>query len=90
MTRILLLSMVAIAIFVIAPRVGASRSVTVNPNQAGSDSTSSPLVARTIFDAELENIEAEDVADRRRENVEDGKVEERRDDARRWAEENEE
>ncbi|WP_416669480.1 hypothetical protein [Egbenema bharatensis] len=82
MTRILLLGIVTIAIFVIAPRVGATRSVKVDPDQT------SPLVARTIFDAELENVEAEDVADRRRENVESGRVEERRDDARRWAEEN--
>lgn len=86
MTRILLLSIVAIAIFVIAPRVGATRSVTVDPNQAGSDpdQSSSTLVARTIFD--VENVEAEDVADRRDENRENGKVEERRDDARDWAE----
>ena len=79
MTRILLLSIVAIAIFVIAPRVGASRSVTVDPDKAP------PLFARTIFDAE--NIEGEDVADRRDENVESGRVEERRDDANDWAEE---
>lgn len=81
MTRILLFGIVAIAIFVIAPRVGASRSVTVNADRA-----SSPLVARTIFDAE--NIEGEDVADRRQENVENGRVEERRDDANDWAEDN--
>jgi hypothetical protein len=80
MIRILLLSIVAIAIFVIAPRVGASRSVTVDPDKAPS-----PLLARTIFDAE--NIEGEDIADRRDENVESGRVEERRDDANDWAEE---
>ena len=82
MIRILLLGIVAIAIFVIAPRVGATRSVTVDPDQ-----TSSPLFARTVFD--VEDIEGEDVADRRDENVESGRVEERRDDARDWAEDNE-
>lgn len=81
MARFLLLGIVAIAIFVIAPRLGASRSVTVNPDQA-----SSPLLAKTIFD--VENLEGEDIADRRDENREDGQIEERRDDARRWAEEN--
>ena len=80
MIRILLLGIVAIAIFVIAPRVGATRSVRVDPNQA-----SSPLLARTVFD--VEDIEGEDVADRRDENVESGRVEERRDDANDWAEE---
>ena len=79
MTRILLLGIVAIAIFVIAPRVGATRVVKVDPDQAPS-----PLLARTVFDAE--NIEGEDVADRRQENVESGRVEERRDDANDWAE----
>lgn len=88
MTRILLLGIVAIAIFVIAPRVGATRSVTVDPNQTASSKpdSSSPLFARTVFD--VEDIEGEDVADRRDENVESGKVEERRDDARDWAEDN--
>jgi len=80
MARILLLGIVAIALFVIAPRVGATRVVNVDPDQAPS-----PLLARTVFDAE--NIEGEDVADRRDENVESGRVEERRDDARDWAEE---
>lgn len=83
MTRILLFGIVAIALFVIAPRVGATRSVTVDPNQA-----SSPLVARTVFDAELEDVDSEDVADRRSENVENGNVEERRNDANDWAEDN--
>lgn len=83
MTRILLFGIVAIAIFVIAPRVGATRSVTVDPNQA-----SSPLVARTVFDADLEDVDSEDVADRRGENVENGNVEERRNDANDWAEDN--
>lgn len=82
MTRILLLSIVAIAIFVIAPRVGASRSVRVDPDKAPS-----PLFARTVFD--VEDIEGEDVVDRRDENVESGRVEERRDDANDWAEDNE-
>jgi len=87
MTRLLLLGIVAVAIFVIAPRVGVTRSVTVDPNQAASDSDpASPLFARTIFD--IEDIDGEDVIDHRDELREDGKLEERRDDARRWAEEN--
>lgn len=87
MTRVLLLGIVAVAIFVIAPRVGAMRSVTVDPNQAASGSDSaSPLLARTIFD--VEDVDGEDVIDHRDELREDGKLEERRDDARRWAEEN--
>lgn len=81
MIRFLLLGIVAIAIFVIAPRVGAMRVVKVDPDQAPS-----PLLARTVFD--VEDFEGEDVADRRDENVEDGRVEERRDDARDWAEDN--
>ncbi|MCU0526911.1 MAG: hypothetical protein MUF72_19040 [Elainella sp. Prado103] len=88
MTRFLLLGIIAIALFVIVPRVGATRSVKIAPNQATSapNSTSSPLLARTIFD--IEDVEGEDVIDRRDELREDGKLEERRDDARRWAEEN--
>ena len=65
MTRILLLGIVAIAVFVIAPKVGASRSVTIAPNQAASDpDQAAPRIARTVFDAELDSVEAEDVADR--------------------------
>jgi hypothetical protein len=87
MTRIVLLGIVAIAIFVIAPRVGATRSITVDPNQTSSKPDSgSPLFARTVFD--VEDLEGEDVADRRDENVESGRVEERRDDANDWAEDN--
>ncbi|BAU63528.1 hypothetical protein STA3757_08930 [Stanieria sp. NIES-3757] len=82
MTRILLLGIVAIAIFVIAPRVGASRSVTVDPDRA-----SSALLARTVFD--VEDVEGEDVIDHRSELEESGQLEERRDDARDWAEDDE-
>lgn len=85
MSQAILLGIVAIAILIIAPMIGASTIVKVDPNQ-----TSSPLLSRTIFDAEFEDIEGEDVADRRRENVENGNVEERRDDAENWADENEE
>jgi hypothetical protein len=84
MTQFILLGIVAIAILVIAPLVGASTTVKVDPNQ-----TSSPLLARTIFDlAEEGDINGEDIIDRRDELREDGKLEERRDDARRWAERN--
>lgn len=88
MTRILLLSMVAIAIFIIAPRVGAMRSVQIAPDRS-STARPSPLLARTVFDvAEEGDYDREDFRDRRDELREDGKLEERRDDARRWAEEN--
>ena len=83
MSQIILFGIVAIAVLIIAPMVGASTTVKVNPNQA-----SSPLLARTIFD--IEDLEGEDIADRREELDEDGTLEERRDDARDWAEENEE
>lgn len=82
MTRVLLLGIVAIALFAIAPRVGAFQTIKVDPDRA---SSSSPMVARTIFD--VENIEGEDVVDRRDELEEDGQLEERRDDAQDWAEE---
>lgn len=83
MSQLILLGIVAIAILVIAPLVGASTTVKVDPNQ-----TSSPLLARTIFDiAEEGDIDGEDIIDHREELREDGKLEERRDDARQWAEE---
>ena len=81
MSQFILLGIVAIAILVIAPLVGASTTVKVDPNQ-----TSSPLLARTIFDVAEEGIDGEDIIDHRDELREDGKLEERRDDARRWAE----
>lgn len=82
MSQFILLGIVAIAILVIAPLVGASTAVKVDPNQP-----SSPLLARTIFDvAEEGDIDGEDIVDHRDELREDGKLEERRDDARRWAE----
>jgi hypothetical protein len=84
-SQAVLLGIVAIAILVIAPMIGASTIVKVDPNQ-----TSSPLLARTIFDAEFEDIEGEDISDRRQENLENGNVEERRNDAENWADENEE
>ena len=83
MTQAILLGIVAIAILIIAPLVGASTAVKVEPNR-----TFSPLLARTIFD--IEDLEGEDIVDRRDELREDGQLEERRDDARDWAEENEE
>lgn len=84
MSQFILLGIVAIAILVIAPLVGASTAVKVDPNQA-----SSPLLARTIFDlAEEGDVDGEDVIDHRDELREDGKLEERRDDARRWSEDN--
>lgn len=83
MSQAILLGIVAIAILIIAPMVGASTTVNVDPNRS-----SSPLIARTIFD--IEDLEGEDIADRREELEEDGQLEERRDDARDWVEENEE
>jgi len=83
MSQAILLGIVAIAILIIAPLVGVSTAVKVDPNQV-----SSPLLARTVFD--IEDLEGEDIADRRDELEEDGRLEERRDDARDWAEENEE
>ena len=85
MSQFILLGIVAIAILVIAPLVGASTTVKVDPNQ-----TSSPLLVRTIFDIAEEGVDGEDIFDRRDELREDGRLEERRDDARRWAENNEE
>jgi hypothetical protein len=88
MTRILLLGIVAIAILIIAPRVGATRSIQIDPDRS-SNADSSSLLARTVFDvAEEGDYDGEDLRDRRDELREDGKLEERRDDARRWAEEN--
>jgi hypothetical protein len=83
MSQAILLGIVAIAILILAPLVGASTVVKVDPNQQPS-----PLLARTVFD--IEDLEGEDIADRRGELREDGQLEERRDDARDWAEENEE
>ena len=83
MAQAILLGIVAIAVLIIAPMVGASTTVKVDPNQ-----TASPLLARTIFD--IEDLEGEDIEDHRDELREDGHLEERRDDARDWAEENEE
>lgn len=83
MSQAILLGIVAIAVLIIAPMVGAFTAVKVDPDRA-----SSPLLARTIFD--IEDLEGEDIADRREELDEDGTLEERRDDARDWAEENEE
>lgn len=91
MTRIILLSFVAIAVFVIAPRVGASRSITLAPDRTSTTGSHAPasLLARTVFDvAEEGDYDGEDFRDRRDELREDGKLEERRDDARRWSEEN--
>ncbi len=85
MAQYILLGIVAVAILVIAPLVGASTTVKVDPNRSAS-----PLLARTIFDAADEGELVERTRDRRRENVESGKVEERRDDAERWADNNEE
>lgn len=83
MSQYILLGIVAVAVLIIAPLVGASTTVKVDPNQSPS-----PLLARTIFDAAEEGVDGEDVFDRRDELREDGKLEERRDDARRWSEEN--
>ena len=80
MTRMILLGIVAIAITIIAP-VGALRSITVDPNQA-----SSKLLTRTIFDVAEEGVKGEEISDRREEREESGQLEERRDDAREWAE----
>ena len=81
MTRILLLGIVAVAITIIAP-IGALRSITVDP-----DRSSSKLLTRTIFDVAEEGVKGgEEVMERREEREESGKLEERRDDAREWAE----
>ena len=81
MTRILLLGIVAVAITIIAP-IGALRSITVDP-----DRSSSKLLTRTIFDVAEEGVKGgEEVIERREEREESGKLEERRDDAREWAE----
>ena len=81
MTRILLLGIVAVAITIIAP-IGALRSISVDP-----DRSSSKLLTRTIFDVAEEGVKGrEEVIERREEREESGKLEERRDDAREWAE----
>lgn len=80
MNRILLLGIVAVAMVIIAP-IRALRSITLEPNKP-----SSKLLTRTIFDIAEEGIDAEEVLDRREEREESGKLEERRDDAREWAE----
>ncbi|GAB4373173.1 MAG: hypothetical protein Kow00121_16190 [Elainellaceae cyanobacterium] len=83
MSQFILLGIVAVAVLIIAPLVGASTTVKIDPNQS-----SSPLLARTVFDIAEEGADGEDIIDRRDELREDGKLEERRDDARRWSEEN--
>lgn len=81
MNRIVLLGIVAVGILIIAP-IGALRSLTVEPNKSPSK-----LLTRTIFDvAEEGGIRGEEVIERREEREESGKLEERRDDAREWAE----
>jgi len=85
MSQFILLGIVAVAVLIIAPLVGASTTVKIDPNQS-----SSSLLARTVFDVAEEGVDGEDIVDRRDELREDGKLEERRDDARRWSEENEE
>lgn len=86
MSRFWLLLIVAITLLFVAPKIGASRSVSVDPERQ-----SSPLLTRTFIDVVNEGeISGEDVIDHREENREDGKLEERRDDAREFAENNEE
>jgi hypothetical protein len=82
MSRFILLSIIAVAIILIAPLIGASRSVSVNPDQ-------SVLQARTIFDfvEEVEGKDSEELRQRREDRREGGELEERRDDVRRFFEE---
>ncbi|ELS04770.1 hypothetical protein Xen7305DRAFT_00045060 [Xenococcus sp. PCC 7305] len=80
MNRIVLLGIVAVGILIIAP-ITALRSLTIEPNKSPSK-----LLTRTIFDVAEEGIRGEEVIERREEKEESGKLEERRDDAREWAE----
>ena len=85
MSRFFLLVIVAVTFLFLAPKVGASRSISIDSNQQ-----SSPLLTRTFIDVINEgDIDTEDIIDRREENRESGKLEERRDDAREFAEDNE-
>jgi|GEM_PF-6727276 len=85
MSRLVLLGIVAISMLLITPLVGASSSISVTPNKGLSS-----LLARTIFDVAEEEVSGEDVVEHRENNREDGTIEERHDDAKRWAENNEE
>jgi len=76
MSRFFLLGIVGFSLFFLAPRVVVSRSISVEP-----------LLTRTFIDVIDEGeVSGEDIADYREENREDGKLEERRDDARDFAE----
>jgi hypothetical protein len=85
MSRFFLLVIVAVTLLFLAPKVGASRSIFIDPEQQ-----SSPLLTRTFIDVINEGeVDGEDIIDHREENREDGKLEERRNDAREFAEDHE-
>ncbi|MBR8827922.1 MAG: hypothetical protein DSM107014_08470 [Gomphosphaeria aponina SAG 52.96 = DSM 107014] len=85
MSRLVLLGIVAIALLVIAPLVGASSSISVTPNKGGSS-----LLARTVFDVAEEGINKEELLDNADERREENKRENRRDDNKEWADNEEE
>lgn len=87
MIRFALLGLVTVAMFVIAPTIGASSSVSIDPNNA-----SSSLMARTVFDfaEEVKGKDGEELRERRERRREDGELEERRDDAERFFDNQEE
>lgn len=76
MTRLILLGIVAVAVLLIAPFVGLS------PQVGG----------RTIFDAaeEVKGNDADELRERRENRRENGELEERRDDAERFFNDDEE
>ena len=84
MSRLVLLGIVAIALLLIAPLVGASSSISVTPNKGNSS-----LLARTIFDVAEEGINKEEILDHADDRREETKRENRRDENREWAEEEE-
>lgn len=84
MIRWVLLGLVGIAIFAIAPIVGATNTVSVDTKQ-----TLSNLLARTIFDfaEEVEGKDGEELRESRSERREEGDFDERREDAERFFDE---
>jgi hypothetical protein len=84
MSRFFLLIIVGITFVFLVPKIGTTHSIEL-------EQQSSPLLTRTFIDViNEEEVSGEDIIDHREENREDGKLEERRDDAREFAENNEE